>query len=77
MRFILTGLILTLPIMNVSAQTDTFIKLNDKYGRHPRILEISYSGDADNLDMYNSLYGHGMVIENPCVAYRIYMDNRG
>ncbi|MCM1450937.1 MAG: DUF4861 domain-containing protein [Clostridium sp.] len=57
-------------------QTDAYIKLNDKAGKHPRIVSITYPGDADNLDMYNSIYGHGAVIENPWVAYRVYMDNR-
>lgn len=57
-------------------QTDAYIKLNDKTEKHPRIVEISFPGDADNLDMYNSIYGHGAVIENQWVAYRVYMDNR-
>ncbi len=61
---------------SADAQTDAYIKLNDKAGKHPRVLSISFPGDADNLDMYNSIYGHGAVIENPWVAYRIYMDNR-
>lgn len=57
-------------------KTDAYIKLYDHHGKHPRINSITYPGDADNLDMYNSIYGHGAVIENPWVAYRIYMDNR-
>ena len=60
----------------VNAQTDAYIKLHDKKGQHPRILSITYPGDANTLDMYNSIYGHGAVIENPWVAYRVYMDNR-
>ncbi len=62
-----------LPIM---ADTDAYIKLYDHHDRHPRVVSVTYPGDANNLDMYNSLYGHGAVIENPWVAYRVYMDNR-
>lgn len=58
------------------SQTDAYIKLYDYHGKHPRVVSVSFPGDADNLDMYNSIYGHGAVIENPWVAYRIYMDNR-
>ena len=36
---------------------------------------IKYS-NADLLDMYNSLYGHGAVFESELAAFRIYMDNR-
>ena len=56
--------------------TDAYIKLYDHHNKHPRINSITYPGDANNLDMYNSIYGHGAVIENPWVAYRVYMDNR-
>lgn len=59
-----------------SAQTDAYIKLHDLNKKHPRILSITYPGDANTLEMYNSIYGHGAVIENPWVAYRVYMDNR-
>lgn len=59
-----------------SAQTDAYIKLFDHHNQHPRIVSITYPGDANTLDMYNSIYGHGAVIENPWVAYRVYMDNR-
>lgn len=58
------------------AQTDAYIKLYDHHDRHPRIVSVTYPGNADILDMYNSIYGHGAVIENPWVAYRVYMDNR-
>lgn len=60
----------------VNAQTDAYIKLHDKNAKHPRIQSITYPGDANTLDMYNSIYGHGAVIENQWVAYRVYMDNR-
>ncbi|MCM1504447.1 MAG: DUF4861 domain-containing protein [Muribaculum sp.] len=58
------------------AQTDAYLKLNDIAGKHPRIESVTFPGDANLLDMYNSIYGHGAVIENPWVAYRVYMDNR-
>lgn len=63
-------------VLSSSAQTDAYIKLYDHHGKHPRVKSVTYYGDTDNLDMYNSLYGHGAVIENPYVAYRVYMDNR-
>lgn len=59
-----------------AAQTDAYIKLRDEKKTHPRILEISFPGDANNRYMYDAIYGHGAVIENPWVAYRVYMDNR-
>ena len=74
-KLILSSLIM-LSVCPVIAQTDAYIKLHDRKGKHPRILSITYPGDADLLDMYNSIYGHGAVIENPWVAYRVYMDNR-
>lgn len=61
---------------SIFAQTDTYIKLNDAAGKHPRVESITFPGDANNLDMYNSIYSHGGVIENPWTAFRIYMDNR-
>lgn len=75
-RFISTLAIATVTTMAAVAQTDCYIKLHDSHGQHPRICSITYPGDANNLDMYNSIYGHGVVIENPWVAYRVYMDNR-
>ncbi|MBD5356151.1 MAG: DUF4861 domain-containing protein [Bacteroides sp.] len=62
--------------LTMNAQCDAYIKLYDKAGKHPRIMSVTYPGDANSLDMYNSIYGHGAVIENPWVAYRVYMDNR-
>lgn len=58
------------------ADTDAYIKLFDHHGKHPRIVSVTFPGNANTLDMYNSIYGHGAVIENPWVAFRIYMDNR-
>ena len=76
MKKVLFILPLCLGAFSVNAQTDAYIKLHDEKGKHPRILSITYPGDANTLDMYNSIYGHGAVIENPWVAYRVYMDNR-
>lgn len=75
MRSIFALLIATCSVY-ASAQTDAYIKLYDHHGKHPRIVSITYPGNANTLDMYNSIYGHGAVIENPWVAYRVYMDNR-
>ncbi|MCC8114510.1 MAG: DUF4861 domain-containing protein [Bacteroidales bacterium] len=63
-------------MLSAMAQTDAYLKLYDHHGKHPRIESITYPGVANTIDMYNSLYGHGAVIENPWVAYRVYMDNR-
>ncbi len=63
-------------IGELDTQTDAYIKLNDAQGKHPRIESVTFPGDTDNVDMYNSLYGHGAVIENPWLAFRVYMDNR-
>lgn len=57
-------------------QTRAYIKLNDIKEKHPQVQSVRYPGDADLLDMYNSLYGHGAVFENGYMAYRIYMDHR-
>ncbi|MDE6648317.1 MAG: DUF4861 domain-containing protein [Muribaculaceae bacterium] len=62
--------------LGAAAQTDAYIKLRDEKKTHPRIESISFPGDANIRHMYDAIYGHGGVIENPWVAYRIYMDNR-
>lgn len=67
---------LCLTALSAVGQTDAYIKLFDHHGKHPRINSIEYPGNANWLDAYNSIYGHGAVIENPWVAYRIYIDNR-
>lgn len=58
------------------AGTNAYIKLNDKNKKHPRIQAIAFPGTADNRQMYNSIYGHGAVLEGLYNAIRIYMDNR-
>lgn len=62
--------------MSAFAQTDAYIKLRDEKKTHPRIESITFPGDANTRYMYDAIYGHGAVIENPWVAYRVYMDNR-
>ncbi len=56
--------------------TYSHLKLNDKSGKHPKITAITYPGDADNRQMYSSIYGHGSVLEGTYSAIRVYMDNR-
>lgn len=56
--------------------TNAYIKLNDKNKKYPKISAITYPGDVDNRQMYNSIYGHGAVLEGMYNAIRIYMDNR-
>ena len=76
MKSILFLTFLTLSYLTIFSQTDAYIKLYDHNNKHPRIVSITYPGDANTREMYNSIYGHGAVIENPWVAYRVYMDNR-
>lgn len=57
-------------------RTRAYIKLNDVKKHHPEVTAITFPGDANLLDMYNAIYGHGAVIETEPVALRIYMDNR-
>lgn len=59
-----------------TARTRAYIKLHDQKGQHPEVSSITYPGNTDLLDMYNSLYGHGAVFESELAAFRIYMDNR-
>lgn len=58
------------------AGTHAYIKLNDKNKKFPRITAITYPGCVDNRQMYNSIYGHGAVLEGLYNAIRVYMDNR-
>lgn len=74
-RYILS-MIACVSAIGAVAQTDAYIKLRDEKKTHPRIESITFPGDANTRYMYDAIYGHGAVIENPWVAYRIYMDNR-
>ena len=74
-RYIL-GLVACTAAMGAAAQTDAYIKLRDEKNTHPRIDAITFPGDANTRYMYDAIYGHGAVSENPWVAYRVYMDNR-
>ena len=60
----------------VEPGTSAYIKLNDKNKKYPRILSVTFPGYADNRTMYNSVYGHGAVLEGLYNAIRVYMDNR-
>lgn len=67
-----------------SAPTDTvftpktyaYIKLRDEKKKYPKVVAVEFPGDADTRTMYNSIYGHGAVMEGLYNAIRIYMDNR-
>ncbi len=75
-RYIISTSLLFSLSLSVSAQTDAYIKLRDEKKTHPRIECITFPGDTNTRQMYDAIYGHGAVIENPWVAYRVYMDNR-
>lgn len=76
LRKVIFLLILLAGILQIYSQTDAFIKLNDQKGGYPRIQSITFPGDSDIEIMYHSIFGHGAVIENPWVSYRVYIDNR-
>lgn len=62
--------------LTLQAQTNAYIKLHDSHKRHPRVESITFGGDVPTAATYDAIYGHGAVIENPWVAYRVYMDHR-
>lgn len=64
------------PVQNFTPATAAYIKLHDKNQKHPRVQAITFPGNADNRQMYNSIYGHGAVLEGLVSAIRVYMDNR-
>ena len=77
MKTLLTFAVATaLAASSVLAQTDAFIKIHDSHGRHPRVTEITFPGNTVFPADYDAIYGHGAIIENPWVGYRVYMDNR-
>lgn len=53
-----------------------YLKLRDEKKKYPEIKEITYPGDANNSIIYNTIYGHGAVMESMLNAWRIYVDNR-
>ncbi len=57
-------------------QTYAYIKLRDEKKKYPKVTAVEFPGDADLRIMYNSIYGHGAVMEGMYNAIRIYMDNR-
>lgn len=73
---------LTIDLSSKEAETDftpltnAYIKLNDKNKKHPKITAISFPGDVDTKETYNSIYGHGAILEGLYNAIRVYMDNR-
>jgi hypothetical protein len=64
------------PSSQVAPLVNAYIKMRDEKKKYPRIVSIAFPGDADTRTMYNSIYGHGAVIEGLYNAIRIYMDNR-
>lgn len=53
-----------------------YIKLRDEKKKNPEILSITYPGNSNNSIIYNTIYGHGAVMESMHNAWRIYVDNR-
>ncbi len=53
-----------------------YIKLRDERKKHPEVTSVTYPGNSDNNTIYNTVYGHGVVMENLPNAWRIYVDNR-
>lgn len=76
MKAYLLLIIILFSFVAAPSQTAAFLKLNDLAETHPRITSITVPGETDILEVYNSIYGHGAIIENPWVGYRIYLDNR-
>lgn len=64
------------PQKDYPSGVNAYIKLNDIKEKHPKVKSVTYPGDANLLDMYNSIYGHGAVFESSLAGFRIYMDNR-
>ncbi|MDE5785021.1 MAG: DUF4861 domain-containing protein, partial [Duncaniella sp.] len=57
-------------------KTYAYIKLRDEKKKYPKVVAVEFPGDADTRTMYNSIYGHGAVMEGLYNAIRVYMDNR-
>lgn len=57
-------------------KTNAYIKLRDEKKSHMKVRAIEFPGDIDAKATYNSIYGHGAIMEGLHNALRIYMDNR-
>ncbi|MDE6415520.1 MAG: DUF4861 domain-containing protein, partial [Duncaniella sp.] len=62
--------------MTFEPKTYAYIKLRDEKKKYPKVVAVEFPGDADTRTMYNSIYGHGAVMEGLYNAIRVYMDNR-
>lgn len=56
--------------------TNAYIKLRDEKKTHVKVNSVAFPGDVNVKTTYNSIYGHGAVMEGLHNAIRIYMDNR-
>lgn len=54
--------------------TDAILRLRDERRRHPEICTVSFPGHTVWRHAYDAVYSHGVIIENPWVALRIYMN---
>lgn len=57
-------------------KTYAYIKLRDEKKTHVKVNSVAFPGDVNVKTTYNSIYGHGAVMEGLHNAIRIYMDNR-
>lgn len=55
--------------------TNAYIKLRDEKKTHVKVNSVAFPGDINVKTTYNSIYGHGAVMEGLHNAIRIYMDN--
>ncbi len=56
--------------------TNAYIKLRDEKKTHVKVNSVAFPGDINVKTTYNSIYGHGAVMEGMHNALRVYMDNR-
>ena len=75
-----TPITVTLDTEGTQAQyepmTTAYIKLRDEKKTHVKVNSVSFPGEVNTKITYNSIYGHGAVMEGIHNALRIYMDNR-
>lgn len=73
---------ISLALSDTGSQADytpssyAYIKIRDEKKTHIKVASIAFPGTVDTRAMYNSIYGHGAVMEGLHNALRIYMDNR-